>query len=106
LRSSNEKEEKTMTAPIYHFGDTIRIEAKFYTFAGVLADLAQAPTIKMFDGGRTNITPEGAQTTRTGTGTYHYDYTMTKEGPITYEFAGSLENSAIVRRGTFMVKFV
>lgn len=90
---------------VYAKGDTIRLKAAFYTYAGVLTDLASAPsvTIYTFSDHTTVTTGTG---TKESTGTYYYDYTSTAEGSYIYEFSGTLESKTILRRGAFSVGFV
>jgi hypothetical protein len=90
----------------YHVGDTIRLRASFYTFAGVLADPTNI-TVKVYDAKRNVVAQaSGASIENPSTGVYYYDYTTDDEGEFTYEFSGLGEGTTILRRGIFVVKFV
>lgn len=90
----------------YHKGDTIRLKATFYTFAGVLAD-PTGVTVKIYNEARQVVDQaSGASITNPSVGVYYYDYTTDAEGEFTYEFSGLGEGTTILRRGVFVVKFV
>ena len=83
-----------------HKGDTIRLKASFYTFAGVLSDPTTV-TIKIYDEGKTLI--KSGTPTRESAGIYYYDYTTVADGKMSFEFSGSLEGNAILSRDYFSV---
>lgn len=90
----------------YHVGDTIRLRASFYTFAGVLADPTNI-TVKVYDAKRNVVAQaSGASIENPSTGVYYYNHTTDDEGEFTYEFSGLGEGTTILRRGIFVVKFV
>ena len=89
----------------YYTGDTIRLTGAFYTFAGVLADLTAAPTVNIYYEDSTTALATGTAT-KSATGTYYYDYTPATVGDYVYEFSGTSETKAIIRRDRFSVVFV
>jgi hypothetical protein len=90
-----------MTSTQVHKGDTIRLKASFYTFAGVLADPASV-TCTVYDNSETPII-EPAVATKDSTGVYYFDYTTTALGSFSFEFSGTLEGKAILSRECFVV---
>ena len=91
----------------YNSGDTVRLTAMFYNWAGVLADTLTLPTIKIYDKNETLLTTiPGASVTKSATGTYYYDYTPPDKGLYVYEFAGTQDSTTILRRASFNTKFV
>jgi hypothetical protein len=85
---------------IYHKGDTIRLKASFYTFAGVLADPSTV-TCTIYDSGGVVVTTGSA--TKETTGVFYYDYTTTTKGDFSFEFTGTLETKPILSRDYFSV---
>jgi len=83
-----------------HKGDTIRLKASFYTFAGVLAD-PSAVTYTVYDSDRDVVVTGTA--TKESTGVFYYDYTTTDVGDYTFEFSGTLETKTILSRDEFSV---
>ena len=78
-------------------GDTIRLNASFYTFAGALAD-PDVVTVKIYSYIGKNVLATGTAT-KSSTGVYYYDYTVPDEkGDLVYEFSGTLENLPSVGR--------
>jgi len=83
-----------------HKGDTIRLKASFYTFAGALAN-PESVTCKVYNNSRNLMaTPTAVYSS---TGIYYADYTTAIEGMFTYEFTGTLEGSSILSRDGFVV---
>jgi len=89
-----------MTTATVHKGDTIRLKASFYTFAGVLADPTTV-TYTVYDDAETVVTTGNA--TKETTGVYYADYTTTVRGTFSYEFSGTLESKSILSRDYFAV---
>lgn len=89
---------------IYHTGDTIRLQATFKTWAGTLSDLTAAPSVKIYDAVKVQQGTT-ATATKSSTGVYYYEYTASTAGQFTYEFSGTLEGKAVLRRGSFTVGF-
>ena len=83
-----------------HKGDTIRLKASFYTFAGDLAN-PSAVTAKVYDAN--HVLSATLVATYESTGVYYADYTTVLEGNFSYEFAGTLESKTILSRSTFIV---
>lgn len=79
-------------------GNTVRLKASFYNFAGVLTDPTDV-AIKIYShiGQMLLIT---ASPTQESTGVYYYDYTVPTDvnGSIVYEFSGTMEGSPTVGR--------
>jgi hypothetical protein len=85
-----------------HNGDTIRLKATFYTFAGVLSNPTTV-TCKVYNTNKNimaTLTP-----VYSSVGVYYADYTTAIEGMFTYEFSGTLEGSTILSRGSFTVSW-
>jgi len=93
---------------MYQTGDTIRIKATFKTFEGLLSDLTNPPTLKIYNPDKEIIaTILGASLTHSSTGVYYYDYTLpSTEGKYTYEFSGTVESTTVLRRGHVDVGFL
>lgn len=91
----------------YQTGDTIRLQAVFSTFAGVVSDLSSNPTLKIYDHNLVVLTTiAGSSLTKPSTGTYYYDYTLpSTAGTYYYEFSGTVESTIILRRGVIVVAF-
>jgi hypothetical protein len=89
-------------------GDTVRLKASFYNFAGALADPdAGTVTLRIYDAGRTLLeTVANSSITKSSTGVYYYDYTTTAAGDLSYEFSGTLEGSTVLGRQMFEVEWV
>jgi hypothetical protein len=83
-----------------HKGDTVRLKASFYTFAGVLADPTTV-SYTVYDDAETVIVTGTAS--KESTGVYYYDYTTTVRGVFSYEFNGTLETKTILSRDYFAV---
>lgn len=95
-----------MVTSRYHKGDTIRLKATFYTFAGALADPTSV-VVKVYNSDRQVVAEaSGASVQNPSTGVYYYDYTTDAEGEFVYEFSGLGEGTTILRREVFIVKFV
>ena len=94
----------------YYKGDTLRLKAAFYNFAGEVADLAGgSPTLKIYDDHQvllTTVAPASITKEAGSTGVYYYDYTTTQVGKLTFEYSGSLESSPVLGRSNFNVEFV
>jgi hypothetical protein len=91
----------------YFKGDTIRLKATFYDFAGSLADLSATPSLKVYDDHEVLlVTALPASIIHPSTGVYYYDYTLTQTGKLTFEFAGTLETNAVLARQSFTSVFV
>jgi len=91
---------------VIHLEDTVRLKATFKNFAGVLTDLTENPTLKIYNDSKEVVTTiAGSSITHGETGEYYYDYTTTAEGLYYYEFSGTLEGTTILRRGSFGVVF-
>jgi hypothetical protein len=92
----------------YYKGDTLRLKATFYTYAGDLSDLSSgSPTLKIYDDHEILIeTVLPASVVHDTTGVYYYDYTTDRSGKHTYEYSGTLEGKTVLGRGTFNVVFV
>lgn len=88
----------------YYVGDTLRLTATFYTFAGVLADPTTV-VVNIYDINRTLLVTAAAAT-KDSTGVYHYDYTTTVEGRLAVEFTGTLETKTVLTRTAFTVSWV
>ena len=69
-----------MTAAIYQCGDTIQVTEPFYSFAGILANLAAPPSVKVLQADK--VTQVGATLTSTNVGTGLYACAVTL--PATY----------------------
>lgn len=80
-------------------GNTIRFEAEFETFDGVLTSPDDVK-IKIYDGGRTVILEDDV--TPYETGKYRYDYTIPEAhpDPLYVEFSGLLEGNPVAYRET------
>jgi len=90
---------------IYKTGDTIRVSASFYSFAGVLTDCATTPTIKLYAADKTTVSVTGV-VTRESVGVYHADLTLpTAEGTYYVETAGVAESKPIIERQAINVRF-
>ena len=83
-----------------HKGDTIRLKASFYTFAGALADPSDV-SVTIYDSSRTVLVT--GIPTKEVTGVYYYDYTTPAEGRFPFEFTGTLEGKTILARDGFSV---
>ena len=79
-------------------GDTIRLNASFYTFAGALADPSSVK-ITIYDGMRDKLIDAESATKET-VGVYYYDYLVPVSAPepLYYEFSGTLEGSTALGR--------
>lgn len=60
---------------ITYVGDTVRITTHWYNWAGALVDLA-SHSLKFYDPSGTLLGTYDNPIKDTGTGTYHYDYTI------------------------------
>jgi hypothetical protein len=90
---------------IYKTGDTIRVTAIFYTFAGVITDCATMPTIKLYSADKVTVAVTGT-VSRDDVGTYHADLTLpTAEGTYYVETAGVAESKPIIEREAINVRF-
>jgi len=86
----------------YYKGDTVRLKATFYNFAGSLSDLPSSPTLKVYDDHEILLsTVLPASITHGTTGIYYYDYTIPQVGRLIYEFSGTLESNTVLGRSTF-----
>jgi hypothetical protein len=91
---------------VYKTGDTVRFIGAFYTFAGVLTDLAAAPSVKVYNADKTTQVGTTVTATKASTGTYYADITLPITEEIYYiEFSGTSEGTAIVQRMMVPVKF-
>lgn len=86
-------------------GDTIRLKASFYSFAGVLAD-PDVVTVKVYSHiGQQVLTT--ATATKDSTGVYHYDYTIPVEsGDLVYEFSGTMDGTVSLGRAKIEKQWV
>jgi hypothetical protein len=86
-----------MTAAIYQCGDTIQVTEPFYSFAGILANLAAPPSVKVL--GADKVTQVGSTKTATnvGTGLYACAVTLpTTEGLYYIQFSGTATDATVV----------
>jgi hypothetical protein len=92
----------------FQTGDTIRLQATFKNFAGTLANLTVAPTLKIYDENKVLLTTiASGSLTNASTGVYYYDYLIPATDGIYYiEFAGTVDSSVVLRRGYFYAGFV
>lgn len=95
-----------MTAAIYQTEDTIRVTATFTDFSGTVADLAAAPSFKVFTPDHTQVGTTGTGTHDT-TGVYHYDLKLpAAEGIYYIEWTGTAADGTAVRHAeAIIVKF-
>jgi len=84
-------------------GDTIRATVTFKDWNGQAADPVSV-AVTIYDGSSNKVVDK-APATRTGVGTYYYDYTPTKVDTYTIEFSGTLAGTTALQRATFEVAF-
>jgi len=86
-----------MTAAIYQCGDTIQVTESFYSFAGQLADLSTAPSVKVFGMDKTTQVGTTKTATKISTGTYQCAVTLPSlEGLYYIQFSGTATDATPV----------
>lgn len=74
----------------YEVGDQVRLTVTFTDTAGVVADpTAVTILVKRRDGATTTFTYAGSSVTKSSTGVYYADYTVTEEGNYDYRMVGT-----------------
>lgn len=90
----------------YNYGDTVRLKATFYGWDDIAVNVSNI-TLKIYDASKSLIaTINTADITNPETGVYYYDYTLTQEGLLVYEFSGTFLTKTILRRESIDVVFV
>jgi len=86
-------------------GNTIRLKATFYNFAGGLADLEGDPTLKIYTKAKVLVSTITTSIQHPSTGVYYFDRTTDTTGDMIYEFSGALEGTTTLVRGSYSVIF-
>jgi hypothetical protein len=96
-----------MTAAIYQCGDTIQVTESFYSFAGILANLNAAPSVKMYGADKTTQSGATKPATLVSTGIYSCALTLpTTEGLYYIQFSGTAtDGTAVSHTEEIFVKF-
>lgn len=92
-------------------GNTVRLTASFYNFAGVLTDpTGGSIVVKFYDSKMVQIgaTVPLSLANQTSAGVYKYEYTIpvTTSPTIIYEFSGTVDGVTSLNRGVIPVRWV
>jgi hypothetical protein len=96
-----------MTAAIYQCGDTIQVTEPFYSFAGILADLTAAPSVKVLMADKVTQVGTTLPATKVSTGLYACAVPLpTTEGLYYINFSGTATDTTPVSHSEeIFVKF-